>query len=103
MGAGSVPTLRKTGGALYHRLPEGNMPRRDKFRARDTFPATGGAPPRHEKRQAEIFPYSSLSSPSPAYISRSDTWNRRAVPPLLFLTIPLPCGNVKMSRLFHRM
>src|SRR5215831_8855767 len=34
MGAGSVPTLRKTGGALYHRLPAGNMPRRDKFHAR---------------------------------------------------------------------
>src|SRR5262245_64001057 len=37
MGAGSVPTHRKTSGALYHRLPAGNMPRPGKFHARGAF------------------------------------------------------------------
>src|SRR5262249_19285564 len=57
---------------------------------------------RHGTLQAEIFPYSSLSSPSRAYISRSDTWNRRAVPPLLLWTMRLPCGNVELACLFQR-
>src|SRR6516164_2238682 len=86
MGAGSVPTHRKTSGALYHRLPEGNMPRRHKFqRTRRVSRGLGSRRLAMERLtlQAEIFPYSSLSSPSRAYISRSDTWNRRAVPPLL--------------------
>src|SRR5262249_61244147 len=43
MGAGSVPTHRKTSGALYHRLPAGNMPRRGKFHARAAFPTTATA------------------------------------------------------------
>src|SRR5262249_60355908 len=98
MGAGSVPTLRKTGGALYHRLPEGNMPRRDKFRARDAFPATGGGPPRHGTPSAEIIPYSSLRSPSPAGQSPADTWDRGAGPPPPLGRVPAPSGHVQRSR-----
>src|SRR6476619_4207844 len=67
MGAGSVPTHRKTSGALYHRSPAGNMPRRDKFHARATrFPPTR-RPPRHGTLDASgrDIPVFFLKKPEP--------------------------------------
>src|SRR5260370_9119887 len=69
MGAGSVPTHRKTSGALYHRLPAGNMPRRDKFHAHATrFPRTRRPPPRPGTLDASRrdLPVFSLKNPPPA-------------------------------------
>ena len=77
------PARRQERGGLYHPSPASNMLRHDKFRLRARNPAV----PRHPRRaraQAAIFPYSSLSSPSRAYMSRSETWNSRAVPPVLW-------------------
>src|SRR5262249_25385374 len=81
--AGSVPSHRDRAAPYITARPQATCPRTSKFHARSRGVSRGRTPPRRETFQAEIFPYSSLRSPSRAYISRSDTWNRRAVPPLL--------------------
>ena len=76
------PARGQERGGLYHPSPASNMLPDNKFRMRKNEECPRMAAISWSTTpQAAIFPYSSLSSPSRAYMSRSETWNSRAVPP----------------------